>query len=147
MFSIAAVALPDEAYSGDRSKRPRIRTIEKRYHHLGDEDLPYFVVQEVEGTYWETHFRLRKYYFRNKEIAFVKFLAHNLDFADLIVNGNLIKLQQAKEPTIQNFWVYIVPIPFDFLLLGKNTIGIQCNQWADGNWDDLEFGELEIWLQ
>lgn len=50
-------------------------------------------------------------------------------------------------PTIQNFYFYIAPIPIDLLLQGKNSIAIEANQWDTGNYDDIEFGELDIWFQ
>jgi len=147
MFSIATIVLANEAYSGDWKNRAIKKTIENRYHHLGDFYIGDFVIPEPEGTYWEKSFWLRKSVLNYKKIAFIKFIAHHIDFSDLIVNGHRITLNSVEESNIQNFFVYIIPIPFEILLQGENIIGIETNRWDTGNYDDIEFGQLEIWFQ
>ena len=40
-----------------------------------------------------------------------------------------------------------MPIPFHFLQSGTNSIAIEAADYNDGNWDDFEFGEVEIRFQ
>ena len=120
--------------------------LDYRYHHLGDVISENFLIPKPEGTYWETHF-LKDNLLNSVEIAFVKFLAKHIDFADLIVNDNRIRILEAASPTAHNYLIYIVPIPINFLKNGRNVIGIKVNQWDTGNFDDIEFGEFEIVFQ
>jgi len=146
MFSIAVIAVADEAYSKNWGNRALKKTIEKRYHHLGDDYIGGFVVQEPEGTYWETNFWLPKSVFNHKEIAFVKFLAHDIDSSGLIINGHWRTLFKVEEGTTQLFHHYMIRIPFNILREGENLIGFEVN-CSGGGCDDIEFGELEIWFQ
>ena len=96
------------------------RMIEPNYHHLGDDDIGWFVIPEPEGTYWESKFRCKKFILREANTALVKFLAHEIGFADLIINGNRIKLNEIGYMRGQQFFIYVVPIPLDMLLQGRN---------------------------
>lgn len=148
IFSIVAIAFVEDAYSRNNKKFGAYKqVIETRYHHLGDDYMQHFIDPEPEGTLWENNFYIRKWVINHFEIAFVKFLAKHLDSADLYVNGNQIRLLQAKVPTRQNYFIYIVPIPFDILKKGKNVISFEPYLYHDGNWDDFEFGEVEIRFQ
>jgi hypothetical protein len=150
LFSFTATAFADEPYDKESvkfNKKIFKKILDYRYHHLGNDYIGTWVIPEPEGTYWETKFWLRKNDLNSKEIAFVKFLAKDIGFSDLIVNDNRIKIHEADAPTTQNYLIYIIPVPVDLLQIGKNLIGIETNQWDTGNFDDMEFGELEIWLQ
>ncbi len=41
----------------------------------------------------------------------------------------------------------VISVPAAFFNIGKNTITFEVFQTGSGNWDDLEFGELEILIQ
>jgi hypothetical protein len=143
------LGLAEKAYSKGLGNRVFKITIDKRYHHLGDNYIDDFIVPEHEGTYWETSFKLPKFVFKFKDIALVKFLAHQVDLTNLIINGHQIPLQDTHTPDIpiQLLFTYAIPLPLDLLEAGENTIGFEVTHFGDGNWDDMEFGGLEIWFQ
>jgi hypothetical protein len=122
-------------------------TVEQKYHHIGDNNINYFVVPENEGTSWESSFELNKSTLKNAHTVFAKFLAHNLDSTNLIVNGEPIFLEPSFEKSYQHFVNYMIPLPLNLFHLGENRIGFQSNIDSKSNYDDMEFGELEIWFQ
>jgi len=150
MFSIAAIAVADKSYSDGLINGTYKIKIEDRYHHLGDDDMNVFLVREDEGTYWETTFWLKKQVLEDSEIAFVKFLAHHVDLADLIVNGDYRRrLHDTHSPgdPEQLLFTYVLRLPLNILNKGENTIGIEVGDFGEESYDDMEFGELEIWFQ
>ena len=88
----------------ERKNISKIQTIviEKKYHHLGDDQMDNWIVPEPEGTLWETTFRIKKSTLDKCKISFVKFLCHGLDNAAIIVNGNYITLDPSDEKIDQN---------------------------------------------
>ena len=119
--------------------------IEADYHHLGDYPNNTWIIPEPEGTYWDKSFTIEESSFKNKSIAFVMFVGHHIDWSDLIVNGEHISIVSVSE--VSAYSNYLIPLPAAFFHSGENTIGFEVFQWDTGNYDDMEFGELEIWFQ
>ena len=148
MFSIAAIALANEVHGKDWRNKAIKKTIENRYHHLGDDYMDGFIVPDYEGTYWEKNFWLPKRVLKFKEIAFAKFFARHVDITNLIVNGIQIPLDNTYDgESMQLLVTYAIPLPLEILYAGKNTIGFEVKEWAPDKYDDMEFGNLEIWFQ
>ena len=145
VIMLADVALAKKKKEKHKTNVQKVM-IEQKYHHLGDNILSFFIIPEYEGTLWESSFKLSKSTLKKANTAFVKFLSHNLDATDLIVNGQHIELDPSYEQFDQHFVNYVVPLPLHLFYPGKNTIGFEVIE-EYGNYDDMEFGELEIWFQ
>lgn len=146
VIMFADIALAKKKNKNKKCKVQNVM-IEQKYHHLGDDNIDSWIVPEPEGTLWETTFRIKKSTLNKCQISFVKFLCHDLNDADLIVNGERITLHEVVNFSNQYLEIYAVPLPLDFLYHGDNIIGIEVKELNDGNYDDMEFGELEIWFQ
>ena len=121
--------------------------LDYRYHHLGDAIIDNFLIPKPEGTYWETNFWMRESLINSVEISFAKFVGREINLSDLIVNDNRIRIHEAFTPTDHNFFIYIIPIPINFLQNGRNVIGVESKRFDDGTFDDIVFGEVEIGFQ
>jgi hypothetical protein len=147
IFTILALA--PNSIAGKKNKKSTFTKIiiDEAYHHLGDSYNPDFIIPDPEGTLWEKSFKLDKSIFKKNSMAFVKFYSHNIDFSFLIINGNRIRINKQNYDNSQIFYACIIPIPIEFLDSEDNIIGIESNAGDTGDFDDMEFGEVEIWFQ
>ena len=69
-----AIILAETGFAGDNKhfKVAKI-VIDQSYHHIGDNYAESFIVQEPEGEYWESSFRVRDSLLKNYKIAYIKF--------------------------------------------------------------------------
>ena len=66
-----AIILAETGFAGDNKhfKVAKI-VIDQSYHHIGDNYAESFIVQEPEGEYWESSFRVRDSLLKNYKIAY-----------------------------------------------------------------------------
>jgi len=147
MYANVALAKKKKKIEKNHNTNVQKVMIEQRYHHLGDNTLPGWIVPEPEGNLWEKTFRIEKSTLNKYQISFVKFLCHGLYDTDFIVNGHHIVLDPSDEQSDQHFVNYAIPLPKHFFYPGNNTIGFKVIKDLNDNYDDMEFGELEIWFQ
>jgi hypothetical protein len=147
LFFALVFSLHGESVADDPKVKVKKIKIEKGYHHLGDSFVSDFLIPDPEGFSWETTVKLDRSILKKYETAFAKFYCHGIDYSFLVVNEYRIRLNKQNNENPQIFNVCIVPIPVDFLNEKENTIGIEADDGGTKNYDDMEFGELEIWFQ
>ena len=121
-----------------------IVNISDEYHHLGDDYISGFTIPEPEGTFWEKQFSLPKY-LKKKHSGYIIFSSYHIDYAAVSINNHLIDIE--RYPFHYKNRNRVISVPAAFFNIGKNTITFEVFQTGSGNWDDLEFGELEILIQ
>jgi len=146
VIMFADIALAKKKNENNKAKVRKVM-IEQKYHHLGDDNDDSWIVPEPEGTLWEKTFKIKKSTLNKYQISFVKFLCRDLGNAELIVNGESIDLDPSYEQSDQHFVNYVIPLPLDLFYHGDNIIGIEVKMYDEVHYDDMEFGELEIWFQ
>jgi hypothetical protein len=84
-----------------------------------------------------------------KDLAYLRFLSHSSG-SPIFINDNQIDVLHPDNegPNTQIFFVYVIPIPFEFLVEGKNKIEFSAKFLPHiPGYDDNEFGEVEMWFQ
>jgi hypothetical protein len=126
--------------------------VEKDYHHIGDNVMLSYLIPEPEGLSWQDNFNVKKKNFK-KDFAFLSFAAHSHG-VEIFINGNQVHsvddeldVDLGMEDWASNkFSIYVISIPFEFLIPGKNIVEFSA-RYIQSEYDDSEFGEVQIWFQ
>ena len=123
--------------------------VEAGYHHIGDANDPIFKNPAPEGTAYEKKITLQSFV-DLATVGFLEFKIMELDHSDIVINGKTISIPLLlQDGTVLSnpYQTCLMSIPAGFFKSGVNSIIFQSRTQSDGEFDDIEFGEVKLYFQ
>jgi len=122
--------------------------VETDYHHLGDDTINWMHNPSPEGVIWEKTFILPPF---SASVATIAFTAAHIQHTDITINGISIAIPIVEPNKVADddhfYRTYVITIPAAAFHPGENKIGFKPLQQTNGNYDDIEFGKVILYLQ